>query len=126
MSCSGECCVCTFGGNNGGCLAGRNDDYFSPATKEQIINNLESGHFPRYYGYMVSHLKDKFGIDYERDKAAGVLELKLQVKELTDKVDKIEKAIKRLDPGFLKPSTAEGVCMTFSEIEKAIKGQNNV
>lgn len=61
--CSGECCVCACGG--GMCLAGHGDDDFSPATKEQIISNLEEGRYGNDRHYMINYLKNTFGYDYQ-------------------------------------------------------------
>lgn len=61
--CSGECCVCYCGGS--GCIAGRGDDYFMPASKEQIIDNLDKGKYPSYVEYMIEHLKTVFGYVYD-------------------------------------------------------------
>lgn len=59
--CSGECCVCRCGR---GCIAGHGDDYFSPATKEVIIERLRTGQYPDFRQYMIDYLKNTFGYDY--------------------------------------------------------------
>lgn len=61
-NCSGECCVCA---NHRCCVAGHGDDDFFPASKEQIIENLDMGLYPRYIDYMVKYLADKFNYDYK-------------------------------------------------------------
>lgn len=63
--CSGECCVCSYGGH---CLASSTDDNFNLATKEQIINRIEAGNYASSKEYMVATLKDKFGYDYHPKK----------------------------------------------------------
>lgn len=64
-NCSGECCVCA---NAGGCLAGHGDDYFASATKEKIIENLNSNKYPNYREYMIKYLKENHGFDYIQSK----------------------------------------------------------
>lgn len=59
--CSGECYVCACGGF---CLAGHNDDYFVPANKEKVIENLSNNRYERYREYMIKYLKEKFNYDY--------------------------------------------------------------
>lgn len=59
--CSGECYVCACGGF---CLAGHNDDYFVPANKEKVIENLDNNRYERYREYMIKYLKEKFNYDY--------------------------------------------------------------
>ena len=51
--CSGECCICGYGDF---CLAGHGDDYFRPATKEQVIKRLKEGSYPRYRQMMIDYL----------------------------------------------------------------------
>ena len=60
-ACSGECCVC---GRGRGCIAGHGDDYFSPATKEVIIERLRTGKYHDFRQYMIDYLKNTFGYDY--------------------------------------------------------------
>ena len=60
-ACSGKCCLCACGS---GCIAGHGDDYFSPASKEQIINRLEKGEYPDYTDIMKKYLKEGFGYNY--------------------------------------------------------------
>lgn len=64
-NCRGECCVCA---NAGGCLAGHGDDYFASATKEKVIENLNSNKYPNYREYMIKYLKEKHGFDYIQSK----------------------------------------------------------
>jgi len=59
--CSGDCCVCGCGG---GCIAGHGDDYYTPATKEQVISRLDAGKYLGFREQMVKYLKDRFGYDY--------------------------------------------------------------
>ena len=66
--CSGECCVCAAGAKDSSCLAGHGDDYFSPATKEQIIDNLDKGRYQSYTKYMIQYLANKYDYDYEEKK----------------------------------------------------------
>jgi hypothetical protein len=61
-ACSGECCVCGCGG---GCIAGHGDDYFSPASKEVIIERLRTGKYPGFRQYMIDYLKNTFGYEYQ-------------------------------------------------------------
>lgn len=60
-NCSGECCVCA---NGRCCIAGHGDDDFSPASKYQIIRNLDEGKFSYHTDYMIRYLADKFGYNY--------------------------------------------------------------
>lgn len=62
--CSGECCLCTCGR---GCIAGRGDDYFSPARKEQIIDRLNKGEYPDYTDVMKKYLRDCYGYYYDNN-----------------------------------------------------------
>lgn len=67
--CSGECYVCACGGF---CLAGHNDDYFVPANKEKVIENLDNNRYERYREYMIKYLKEKFNYDYiKNNKSEG-------------------------------------------------------
>ena len=63
-ACSGECWLCARGR---GCLAGHGDDYFSPASKEQIIDRLEKGEYPNYTKMMKEHLKTRYGYNYDNN-----------------------------------------------------------
>ena len=65
-NCSGECCLCAYGG--GGCLAGHGDDDFYPASKEQVIVRLDKGEYKEYTQMMKDHLEYQFGYDYDREK----------------------------------------------------------
>lgn len=62
-SCSGECCVCAC---SGCCLAGNGDDDFSLASKEKIINNLDTEQFSSFTDYMINTLKNVYGYEYKR------------------------------------------------------------
>ena len=59
--CSGECCVCS---NGGFCIAGHGDDYFSPASKEKVVDNLDKGKYEGYKDYMIKYLED-MGYHYD-------------------------------------------------------------
>jgi len=63
-SCSGECCICGCGD---ACLAGHGDDDYFPASKEQVIERLESNQYNSYVREMKSYLLDKYGYDYDSD-----------------------------------------------------------
>jgi hypothetical protein len=71
--CSGECCVCSCAG---GCLAGHDDDDFTPATKEQIIERLDDNKYSRYHDYMKLYLKEMYNYEYEKreNKAHWIIE----------------------------------------------------
>ena len=60
--CSGECCICVCGD---ACLAGHGDDYYSLASKEQIIQRLDRGQYPSYTDIMLETLKNIYGHKYE-------------------------------------------------------------
>lgn len=62
-NCSGECCVCSCGD---GCMAGHGDDDYYPASSKQIIDRLNKGKYPDYRDYMISFLKRKYNIIYEK------------------------------------------------------------
>lgn len=61
--CSGECCVCWCGDK--GCIAGHGDDDYMPATKEQVIDRLDSGRYPRYREEMKEYLYRCFSFIYK-------------------------------------------------------------
>lgn len=63
-ACSGECCLCACGR---GCIAGHGDDYFSPASKEQIIDRLNKGEYPGYTEVMKKYLRDCYGYYYDNN-----------------------------------------------------------
>lgn len=65
-NCSGDCCVCSLADMN--CLAGIGDDYYSPATKEQVIERLDNKKYcssERYTEIMIKYLKDRFAYEYK-------------------------------------------------------------
>lgn len=62
--CSGLCCVCALGNF---CLAGHGDDDFILASKEQIIDNLNSGRYSTWRGEMIRVLREKYDYDYEEN-----------------------------------------------------------
>ena len=49
------CCTCFCG--NGGCLASMREDFYMPATKEQVRERLENGSYPEYRDVMKTYLK---------------------------------------------------------------------
>jgi hypothetical protein len=61
--CSGECCVCICGD---ACLAGHGDDYYSLASKEQIIARLDKGQYPSYTKTMMATLESVYGYKYNK------------------------------------------------------------
>lgn len=61
--CSGECCVCICGD---ACLAGHGDDYYSLASKEQIIARLDKGQYPSYTKIMINTLENIYGYKYNK------------------------------------------------------------
>ena len=61
--CSDDCSVCRLG--DGGCIAGHGDDDFCLATEEQLVERLDNNKYSDRRSYMITVLKDKFGIDYE-------------------------------------------------------------
>lgn len=62
--CSNLCCICALGKF---CLAGHGDDDFILASKEQIIDNLNSGRYSTYRGYMIRVLQEKYNYEYEKN-----------------------------------------------------------
>lgn len=62
-ACGGDCCVCGCGG---GCIAGHGDNYYRPASKEQVIARLDNGRYPDFRDDMIKYLKDNFGYDYTK------------------------------------------------------------
>lgn len=60
--CSGECCICACGDY---CLAGHGDDYYSLASKEQIIKRLDNGSYPSYRETMINTLKYVYEYKYK-------------------------------------------------------------
>lgn len=65
-ACSGECCLCACGR---GCIAGHGEDYFSPASKEQIIDRLDKGEYPDYTEVMRKYLRDFYGYYYNNNES---------------------------------------------------------
>lgn len=57
-----ECAICR---HIGYCVAAMNDDYYYPATKEQVIERLDKGMFKSYRSLMKSYLCSKFNYQYE-------------------------------------------------------------
>lgn len=60
-SCS-DCCVCALAGH--GCLAGIGDDDFVAASKEEVIDRLNTGKFDWDKKKMIEFLKSEYGFDY--------------------------------------------------------------
>lgn len=56
-----ECAICGVGN---GCIAAMHDDYFYPATKEELIKRLDTGKFPAYRDLMIKTLKERFNYEY--------------------------------------------------------------
>jgi hypothetical protein len=59
--CSGECCICS---SSGFCVAGHGDDFYSPASPERVIENLNNGNYSQYKDIMIQYLKER-GIEYD-------------------------------------------------------------
>lgn len=74
-----ECAICGCGG---GCVASMRDDYYYPATKEQIIQRLDEGKYPDYRQLMIDTLKNRFGYEYEPKNDADVSTYKTRIAEL--------------------------------------------
>ncbi len=49
------CCTCYCG--DGGCLASMREDFYMPATEEQVRERLENGSYPEYRYVMKTYLK---------------------------------------------------------------------
>ena len=49
------CCTCFCG--DGGCLASMREDFYMPATEEQVRKRLEDGSYPEYRDDMKTYLK---------------------------------------------------------------------
>lgn len=49
------CCICFCG--DGGCLASMREDFYMPATEEQVRERLENGSYPEYRDVMKMYLK---------------------------------------------------------------------
>lgn len=49
------CCICFCG--DGGCLASMREDFYMPATEEQVRERLENGSYPEYRDVMKTYLK---------------------------------------------------------------------
>ena len=49
------CCTCYCG--DGGCLASMREDFYMPATEEQVRKRLENGSYPEYRDVMKTYLK---------------------------------------------------------------------
>jgi hypothetical protein len=49
------CCTCFCG--NGGCLASMREDFYMPATEEQVRKRLEDGSYPEYRDDMGEYLR---------------------------------------------------------------------
>lgn len=51
------CCTCFCG--DGGCLASMREDFYMPATEEQVRERLENGSYPKYRDVMKTYLEMK-------------------------------------------------------------------
>lgn len=49
------CCTCFCG--DGGCLASMREDFYIPATEEQVRERLENGSYPEYLDDMGKYLR---------------------------------------------------------------------
>ena len=49
------CCTCYCG--DGRCLASMREDFYMPATEEQVRERLENGSYPEYRDVMKTYLK---------------------------------------------------------------------
>lgn len=49
------CCTCYCG--DGGCLASMREDFYMPATKEQVEKRLKNGSYCEYVDVMKEYLK---------------------------------------------------------------------
>lgn len=49
------CCTCFCG--DGGCLASMREDFYMPATEDQVRERLENGSYPEYQDVMKTYLK---------------------------------------------------------------------
>lgn len=67
MACGFEGKECAICGAGNGCVAAMNDDYFFPATKEDLVERLDTGKYPAYRDLMIKTLKDRFGFEYGKD-----------------------------------------------------------
>lgn len=54
--CSGQCCVCKISGR--GCIAGHGDDYFTPASREEIQRRIDDNEYPQWTEYMIKYLQN--------------------------------------------------------------------
>lgn len=53
--CSGRCCVCKCSGH---CIAGRGDDYFTPASREEIQRRIDSGEYLDDRDCMINYMEN--------------------------------------------------------------------
>lgn len=67
-SCAGNCPICHHHYQPYNCLAGHDDDHFSLASKETLINELDN-YGPKLYGYnlIIKTLKREYDYDYEQN-----------------------------------------------------------
>lgn len=49
------CCTCFCG--DGGCLASMREDFYMPATEEQVRKRLDNGSYPEYRDIMKEYVK---------------------------------------------------------------------
>lgn len=62
--CGGECCVCAYGIHGCSCLQGPGDDFYVPASKEEVIENLNAGWYQNDREHMIGYLRKEYGFDY--------------------------------------------------------------
>lgn len=58
-----DCHICALGDMN--CLAGTNENNFTPASKEQIITRLKNNEYPDYRQGMIDTLKEVYNVDWK-------------------------------------------------------------
>lgn len=61
-----ECAICFCG--SGHCIAAMLDDYWQPATKEQLISRLNNNEYSSYRQLMIDTLYSNFNIKYNIEK----------------------------------------------------------
>lgn len=59
------CATCYCGG--GGCLAAMREDYWMPATKQQLIERLDNNNYKNNRKEMIDFLFEKYGELYRKN-----------------------------------------------------------
>lgn len=59
------CATCYFG--DGGCLAAMREDYWIPATKQQLIGRLDNNSYKRNRKEMIDFLFEEYGELYREN-----------------------------------------------------------